>query len=113
MKFVVDASVAYDVVFKLRSLGHEVLSIVEKYPPKTPDETIFDRAIAENAVLITRDQDFTNTIRYPPGKTRGGSSGRPKAHRMIIADRIEANPPRRRSRQRTKFAVLPVGVPFQ
>ena len=60
MKFLVDANVAYELTPHLRSLGHELISAVDKFPPKTPDSTIFDAAIAESAILITRDQDFTN-----------------------------------------------------
>lgn len=71
MKFLVDANVAYELALHLRSLGHEIIAVVEKFPPKTPDPVIFEAAIAEEAVLITRDQDFTNTIKYPPSKTRG------------------------------------------
>lgn len=71
MKFLVDASVSYKRVGHLRSLGHDALSVVEKFPPKTPDPIIFDAAIADKAVLVTRDQDFTNTVKYPPSKTQG------------------------------------------
>lgn len=71
MKFLVDANVAYELAFHLRSLGHDIIAVVEKFPPKTPDSVIFAAAIAEKAVLITRDQDFTNTLKYPPSKTIG------------------------------------------
>jgi len=71
MKFLVDANVSYDLVSRLRSLHHEVISVVEKFPSKVSDKVIFDTAVSEKALLITRDQDFTNTIRYPSYVTEG------------------------------------------
>jgi len=71
MKFLVDANVSYDLVSRLKSLQYEVIAVVEKFPSKVSDKVIFDTAVAEKALLITRDQDFTNTIRYPSNVTEG------------------------------------------
>jgi len=50
-------------------------------PRGIDDNTVLSIAKAKNAILITRDSDFADEIRYPPGK-----------HSEIIVLRI--HPPR-------------------
>ena len=71
MKFLIDANVSYALSDALRNLEYEVISAVERFPSKTPDTIIFETAIKERAILITRDHDFTNPVKYPPAKTKG------------------------------------------
>jgi predicted nuclease of predicted toxin-antitoxin system len=70
MKFVVDESVSYAVVEKLRELEYEVISVAKDYT-SLKDQDVYKLAVAEKAILITRDYHFTNSIRFPPEKTNG------------------------------------------
>lgn len=70
MKFVVDESVSYAVVEKLRELKYEVVSVAKDFA-SLKDRDVHKLAVAEKAILITRDHHFTNSIRFPPEKTNG------------------------------------------
>jgi predicted nuclease of predicted toxin-antitoxin system len=70
MKFVVDESVSYAVVEKLQEFKHEVISIAKDFS-SLKDQDVYKLAVAEKAVLITRDHHFNNSIRFPPEKTNG------------------------------------------
>jgi len=70
MKFVVDESVSYAVVEKLRELKYEAISIAKDFTSLN-DQDVYKLAVSEKAILITRDHHFTNSIRFPPEKTNG------------------------------------------
>jgi len=70
MKFVVDESVSYAVVEKLQELKYEVISVAKDFA-SLKDRDVYKLAVAEKAILITRDHHFTNSIRFPPEKTNG------------------------------------------
>ena len=70
MKFIVDENVSFSVVRGLRELGYNVIAIAEEYV-SIKDQSIYEMAIKEKAILITRDYHFTNSFRYPPEKTEG------------------------------------------
>ena len=70
-RFLVDENVSYELVGKLRSLGAEVISVVEEKLHRTPDTKIFSLAVDRNAVIITRDYHFTNPLSFPVGETEG------------------------------------------
>ena len=63
-------NVSFSVVRKLRALGYNVIAIAEEYA-SIKDQSIYEMAIREKAILITRDYHFTNSLRYPPEKTEG------------------------------------------
>ncbi len=71
MKLVVDESVSYAVVKELRKLEYEVISIGEKPLSGLQDEGVYNFAVKEKAILITRDFHFTNSLRFPPQETGG------------------------------------------
>lgn len=56
-KLVVDESVAYEIVEKLKESGFEVLSILE-ISPGIDDEEVLELALKEEAILVTEDKDF-------------------------------------------------------
>ena len=66
MKIVVDESVSYGVVLFLRKKGYEVISIAEGVTSGLQDPDVYKLVQKNNAVLITRDHHFTNSLRFPP-----------------------------------------------
>jgi predicted nuclease of predicted toxin-antitoxin system len=71
MKIIVDESVSYGLAAVLRTSGHIVTSIAESATSGIADEEIYNLAIQEQAILVTRDFHFSNPLRYPPQKTGG------------------------------------------
>jgi predicted nuclease of predicted toxin-antitoxin system len=64
MTFIVDENVTYDVIQKLRDLGHKVISISEDFSG-LKDLEIFALLQKEKGFLFTRDYHFTNPLRFP------------------------------------------------
>ena len=71
MKFLVDESVSHAVANRLRELGHQVEAISEGGLASLSDSNVFAMAIRTKSALITRDWDFTNSLLFPPDKTKG------------------------------------------
>jgi predicted nuclease of predicted toxin-antitoxin system len=71
MIIVVDESVSYGVVDVLRRTGHEVIAVAEDATVGMTDEQVFQLVQARQAVLLTRDYDFTNAVRFPTHRTGG------------------------------------------
>lgn len=71
MKAVVDENVSYGMVAELCSLGWQVIAIAEKKYAGMRDEDVYGLALREEAVLITRNYHFTNSLRFPAEKTAG------------------------------------------
>ena len=69
MKIVVDESVSYGVASYLRSKEYDVIAIAETVTSGLKDPDVFEIVKKENAVLITRDHHFTNSLRFPPEVT--------------------------------------------
>jgi len=66
---VVDESVSFAVVEALRHLGHEVTAMAEEPHAGLVDRAVYEQTVGRDALLITRDHHFTNTLRYPPQHT--------------------------------------------
>lgn len=71
MKIVVDENVSYGLVERLRIGGHEVISISELPERGVLDEDVYALILKEQAILVTRDYHFTNSVRFPAEKTKG------------------------------------------
>ena len=69
MKIVVDESVSDSVVSYLRSNGYHVIAIAETGGSGLKDPDVFEIVKNDNAILLTRDNHFTNSLRFPPDKT--------------------------------------------
>lgn len=67
MRFLIDEDVDVRVVKLLRSRGHEV----RRVPPGTKNGAVIRLAQTGKRVLITRDADFTDAVRFPPSSTPG------------------------------------------
>jgi len=61
MNFLADESVDRQIVDRLRSDGHSLLSVVEMDPGITDDE-VLDLANREGALLLTADKDFGELV---------------------------------------------------
>jgi predicted nuclease of predicted toxin-antitoxin system len=61
MRFLADEKVSRLVIERLRSSGHDVVSIVETRP-SAPDEDVLDGADADGRLLITEDRDFGEMV---------------------------------------------------
>jgi predicted nuclease of predicted toxin-antitoxin system len=66
MRFLVDANLPRAILPVLRGAGYVVEFAKDVGLGAAPDEQIAARAKSTNAVLVTRDMDFANTLNYPP-----------------------------------------------
>lgn len=71
MNVVLDESVSYGLAGILRNAGHTVLAIAESPTSGFPDDEVFNIAVENAAILITRDYHFTNAVRFDPTRTKG------------------------------------------
>lgn len=71
MNFLIDENVSLGLVDRLRSIGHNVISIAEDPERGFEDEDIFTLCKKTKSILITRDYHFTNPIRFPAKGTKG------------------------------------------
>ncbi|MGI8905175.1 MAG: DUF5615 family PIN-like protein [Candidatus Sumerlaeaceae bacterium] len=71
MKIVVDESVCARIPPALRELGHTVSSVAENALKGLSDTDVWELACTNNALLITRDYHFTNSVRYDPADCFG------------------------------------------
>ncbi len=62
MRFLADMGVPGGVVVKLRQGGHDAVHLREQGLQRLPDEEIFQKAVAENRVLLTFDLDFSEIV---------------------------------------------------
>ncbi len=70
MKFLINENVSYCVVDELRKMKFNVVSIAEKFSGLS-DKKIYDKAIKEERVIITRDYHFSNSLLFQSDKTIG------------------------------------------
>lgn len=70
MKFLVDESVEYPLVFHLRSLGFNVLSVAEEFP-SLEDKKVLRMAEKEKRIIISNDKDFGELIFRQRRKHKG------------------------------------------
>ena len=68
MRFLVDMGVAGRVVEWLRSQGHAATHLREEGLQRLPNGKIFDKAVAEQRVLITFDLDFGEIAALAKGR---------------------------------------------
>jgi len=69
MKIVVDESVSYGAASYLKSKGYNVIVVAETGVSGLKDSDVFNIVKKENAILIARDNHFTNSLRFPPDET--------------------------------------------
>ncbi len=69
LRFLLDENLPYALALKLADQGHDVLDIAASVHRGKTDTELWDIAIAERRVVVTRDLDFPlqNMKSYPPG----------------------------------------------
>jgi predicted nuclease of predicted toxin-antitoxin system len=67
MRFLVDEDVPVKVIGFLRKLGHDTRRVTSGLK----NGAVLRLAVEEKRLLITRDSDFTDTVRYPPSRCPG------------------------------------------
>lgn len=63
MRFLIDAQLPPSLVPLLREAGHEAEHVSDRLPQDAPDLLIWLRALKEERVLVTRDEDFSGWSR--------------------------------------------------
>ncbi|UCG11896.1 MAG: DUF5615 family PIN-like protein, partial [Deltaproteobacteria bacterium] len=62
MRFLADMGVPGSVIVMLRQRGHDAVHLREQDLQKLPDDEMFQKAIAENRILLTFDLDFSEMV---------------------------------------------------
>jgi predicted nuclease of predicted toxin-antitoxin system len=60
VRFLIDAQLPSGLALHLNALGHEDVHVAHIALSTASDRKIWDQAIASDAVLITKDQDFVS-----------------------------------------------------
>lgn len=68
MRFLADENIPVSTVGFLRSLGHDVVHVLNLGLQGTPDKELYDLAIKEQRYFITKDLDFANILSYKPSE---------------------------------------------
>ena len=58
MRFLVDAQLPPGLCIGLRQRGHDAVHVFDELPGATPDAQVAQFAIAEQRILVTKDEDF-------------------------------------------------------
>lgn len=62
MKFLLDESADYPLVYFLRGLGHDATAIAHDYPNALKDQEVLQIGVRENRIVITNDKDFGELV---------------------------------------------------
>lgn len=71
MNFLLDENVCLDLAEVLRKSGHSVTAITEIAERGMTDDEVWQIAIKNQSILITRDYHFTNPTRFNPVEIQG------------------------------------------
>lgn len=71
MRFLLDEDLSPRSAEYLRSLGHDAIHVREVGLKGSPDQAVIAFAQSEGRILLTRDRDFADIRRYPPGSHAG------------------------------------------
>jgi hypothetical protein len=72
MRINLDENIGNRGVELLRLAGHDVMTVPDQGLQGARDETLFDICAGEGRILVTRDHDFGQVLRFPP-RTQCGS----------------------------------------
>lgn len=70
MRFLIDADCPRALGAALAGAGHDVVDIRDRQPDAA-DDAIYALIQRERRILVTRDTDFGNLLRYPPTPSCG------------------------------------------
>ena len=66
MRFVVDAQLPPALVKFLEARGHVAEHVCMRFPPGTSDETIWQYAASIDAIIVSKDEDFSVFVSIRP-----------------------------------------------
>jgi predicted nuclease of predicted toxin-antitoxin system len=69
MRFLADMGIARSVVLWLRDQGHDAVHLLDQGLEKMSDRSHFDKAAAENRIVLTFDLDFGEIVALSAGRT--------------------------------------------
>jgi predicted nuclease of predicted toxin-antitoxin system len=69
--FLLDEDLPRSLAYTLRAAGYQALDVRDARPPEPTDTAIVAYAQSNAHTLITCDNDFANTLRYPLGSHTG------------------------------------------
>lgn len=69
-RFLIDEALPRSIARELRAAGHEADDVRDIGLRGERDERIFQEAVSREAILITPDLGFTNTLRFPANAHR-------------------------------------------
>jgi predicted nuclease of predicted toxin-antitoxin system len=122
MRFLIDNALSPGLAMRLAELGHDAVHVRDIGLQHAPDVTIFDRAAAEDRVLVSADTDF-GTLLASRGVQkpsvilfRGPGSRRPEvlAHAMTVnlrqvAEALDSGSIVTFEPSRVRIRTLPIG----
>lgn len=71
MRFKLDENLDPRLASLLAEGGHDVQTVLSEGLSGETDEVIYRVCLQERRTLVTLDLDFSNPLRFPPGKTQG------------------------------------------
>lgn len=71
LRFFSDHCVPAEITARLRSAGHTVTELRDALPVNSPDRLVVAKARELDAVLLSLNGDFTDTVTYPPSHFSG------------------------------------------
>lgn len=74
----------------VRLRGHDLATVEERGLAGAMDEVVLSQALSEKRVLVTRDLDFSNILRYPPDNYFGIIVLRIRPHTTDAVHRVLA-----------------------
>lgn len=84
MRILADVNISHYTVQHLNALGHDAVYALDLLPATAPDHSIVSVAVAENRVILTQDQDFTDIIAL-------SGAAQPSLISLRLSDSREAN----------------------
>jgi predicted nuclease of predicted toxin-antitoxin system len=71
MKIKLDENLGFLGKSLLEADGHDVMTLAEQQMTGAEDERVYEVCRDEGRMLVTLDQDFAHTLRFPPDVTAG------------------------------------------
>jgi predicted nuclease of predicted toxin-antitoxin system len=71
MKILADENLYEPIIYYLKDLGHDMLSIRDSGLSGISDSQVYQLACEEKRVIITMDKDFSRVFRFPPERCGG------------------------------------------
>ena len=84
LKLFADDCISNFIIQELRKAGHEVLKLRDYIPIESSDPAVILAAQGLDAILLSLNGDFADTLNYPPSKYKGIIALQVRNHPEII-----------------------------